>query len=171
MLLQDYSIKKLERAYKKESDVNVRERLQIILYLREGYTQREVSSLLRVSVGKVPFWKKRFEHEGFASLVDKEGRGMKAQLTDENLSSIASALCEGILMDDGYRRPWKTKDAVMFINSNFEVQFTRRHCRRILRDMSCTIKVPRPRNKRRNQENVNDFKEAFQKKEASWVMT
>jgi len=165
MKLSNYSLREIEEPYKIEEDVRVRERLQLLLHLREGYTQREVAQMIRVSKGKVPFWKQRFESEGFEGLYDKEGRGRKAELTEEELSMMASAVADGYLMKNGYTRPYKTKDVVKFISDNFNIQYTVRHVRRILQTISFSLQIPRPRHKKRNQEDVNQFKKEFKKNE------
>ena len=171
MLLKNCPLSTLEQKFKSETDVKVRERMQILLHLREGYAQREVSSMLHVSVGIVPYWKARFEKEGFEGLTDKEGRGRKAILNDEQMSMLGSEIDEGVLMDDGYRRGFKTKDVKEFVELYFGTPYTSRHCRRLLKSMTCSLQVPRPRNKRRNQKDVDAFKEDFKKKEKVWVLT
>jgi len=163
MELCRYSLQEIERKFKVESDVKVKERLQILLYTRRGYTQREIVDLLLASKGKVSFWKQRFESEGFKGLYDKDGRGRKAELTDEKLSMLASALAEGYLMSNGYTRPYKTKDVVKFILDNFKITYTIRHVRRLLQQIGLRLKVPRPRHKKRNQEDVDKFKVEFKK--------
>lgn len=163
MDLQKYSINEIEQAYKSETDFKVRERMQIILHLREGYTQRDVSAMIHVSVGKVPFWKKRFEEKGFDGLYDLEGRGRRSNLSEDEFSMLASALAEGFLMENGYTRPFKTKDVLSFIFSNFQIKYTPRHIQRILLNMGLRLKVPRPRHKKRNQENIDQFKKEFKK--------
>ena len=171
MLLKEISLNELETKYKKEKDRKIKQRLHIILLLREGRTQREVAKMIHISNGIVPFWKARFESGGFASLQDKEGRGIKPKLDEEELSMLGSAIEEGILLEDGYRRGHKTKDVIEFINSNFGIKYTARHCRRILQMINCSLQVPRPRNKSRNQEDVNKFKRDFKKNEKVWAMT
>ncbi|MEK7788788.1 MAG: helix-turn-helix domain-containing protein [Planctomycetota bacterium] len=170
MLLKAYSLKVIEEHFKREKAVKVKTRLHLILLLREEHTQREVASMLKVSKGLVPFWKKRFETEGFSGLGDKAGRGLKPSLTEEQLSMLASSIDMGILMDDGYTRGFKTKDVVQFIQEELGKAFTPRYCRNIMKNMSCGLKVPRPRHKKRNQENVDDFKREFKKKDSVWVM-
>jgi|SRR3989338_9099053 len=167
MKLSNYSLQEIENVYKAEEDVRVRERLQLILHLREGWTQREIAEMIRISNGKVPFWKERFESEGFEGLYDKEGRGRKAELSEEELSMMASAIADGYLMKNGYTRPYKTKDVVTFISDNFHIQYTVRHVRRILQKINFSLQVPRPRHKKRNQEDVEKFKEEFKKNEKS----
>ena len=170
MLLNKISASDLEKRYKKEKDRKIKQRLHILLLLREGWTQREVAKMIHISNGIVPFWKSRFESEGFNSLQDKEGRGLKSRLNDEKLSSLGSAIEEGVIMEDGYRRGYKTKDAIEFINSNFGIKYTARHCRRILQSFNCSLQVPRPRNKSRNQKDVDKFKRNFKKNEKVWEM-
>lgn len=165
MELSQYSVLELERKFKTESDIKVKERLQILLYTRKGHTQREVVDMLLVSKGKVFFWKKRFESNGFEGLYDKEGRGRKSELTDEELSMLVSDIADGFLMENGYTRPYKTKDVVKFIFDNFEINYTLRHVRRLLRQLSLRLKVPRSRHKKRNQEDVEEFKKELKKKE------
>ena len=72
MLLKEISIKKIEQKYKKEKDIKVKQRLHILLLLREGWTQREVAKMLHISNGIIPFWKARFESGGFDNINDKE---------------------------------------------------------------------------------------------------
>ena len=171
MLLKDISVKELEMKYKKEKDRKLKQRLHILLLLKEGWTQREVAKMLHISNGIVSFWKSRFEFGGFDSLQDKEGRGLKSKISDEELSMIGSTVEDGLLMDDGYTRGYKTKDLVEFINSSFGIKYTTRHCRRILQSIDCSLQVPRPRNKSRNEEDVNKFKQEFKKNEKVWMMT
>lgn len=135
MKLLSFSLKEIENRFKSENDVNIKERLQIILHIREGYTERDIAGIVRVSKGKISFWKKRFELESFHGLYDKKGRGRKAELSEEELSMMASSLAEGYRMENGYTRPYKTKDVIKFIRDNFEINYTLRHVRRILKNM------------------------------------
>lgn len=165
MKLTDKPLSFFEKKFKSEKNSKIRERFHILLLLREGYAQREVSSMLYVSKGKVLFWKKRFESKGVVGLEDKVGRGVKSNLTVGQLSMLGSALADGYLMQNGYRRPYKTKDVVAYISTHFDIHYTIRHIRRILRMMDCTLNVPRPRHKKRNQADVNKFKKEYKKKD------
>jgi transposase len=170
MILKEISVSNLEKIYKKEKDRKLKQRLHILLLLREGWTQREVAKMLHISNGIVPFWKARFESGGFDALQDLEGRGIKSKMSDEELSMLGSSIEDGVLMEDGYRRGYKTKDAIEFINFNFGIGYSARHCRRILQSFDCSLQVPRPRNKSRNQEDVDKFKQEFKKNEKIWMV-
>jgi len=163
MKISNYSLEEIRNKFKNEKDVNVKERLHLIFKIREGFNYREIVQMLDICLGRITFWKQRFESEGFDGLYDKEGRGRKSELTDEELSMLASSLAEGHLMNNGYTRPYKTKDVVTFLLDNFEIEYTVRHVRRLLQQIGLRLKVPRPRHKRRNQENVEEFKLEFKK--------
>ena len=171
MLLKEISVNELEKRYKKEKDRKVKQRIHILLLLREGWTQREVAKMLHISNGIIPFWKARFESRGFNNINDKEGRGIKPKMSDEELSMLGSSIEYGVVMEDGYIRGHKTKDITEFINSNFGINYSTRHCRRILQSIDCSLQVPRPRNKSRNEDDINNFKQEFKKNEKFWTMT
>lgn len=169
MQLNKYSISFFEERYSDEKDPRVLNRLQMLMHLREGYTQRDVSQIHHVSVGIVPYWKKRFEQEGFEGLKDKKGRGKKPLLTKKQLIRITKEIDKGLQMGDGYRRGYKTKDVKSFILEEYTVDYTPRHCNRLLRALHYRLKVPRPRHKRRNQGAVGAFKRQLKKKEKYWA--
>lgn len=167
--VKQYPLSFFEKKFKKEKNVRIKSRIQMMLYLREGYTQREVSKMLRVSVGLVPYWKARFEKEGIAGLQDKKGRGVKPQITDEQLSMLRSAIDEPIHLANGYSRGWLSKDVRIFLHGFFGLSYTRQHVCRILNLIGCSLQVPRPRHKKRNKGNVKKFKREFKKNEKFWV--
>lgn len=169
MLIKNYPIRVLKKKLKSEKDKRVYQRLQIILLLREGNKQREVSSDIHISVGIVPYWKNRFEKEGFEGLRDKKGRGRKTKLKERQINLLAMEVERGVLMGDGYRRGYSTKDVRIFIKEEFGINYTFVHCRRLMHMIRFNLKVPRPRNKSRNQENVDEFKHDFKKNLKVWT--
>lgn len=169
MRLNKYSLKFFEEKFKSEKNSKVKTRVQMMMHLREGCTQREVSKMLRVSVGIVPYWKARFEKKGVEGLKDLEGRGVKPEISDEQLSMLRSALDEPFPTDDGYSRGWNRKDVSIFLLEEFGLNYTRQHVCRLLHLIGCSMQVPRPRNKSRNEENVKKFKRHVKKNEKIWV--
>ena len=158
--LENVSLKELDRRFKVEKDRKVKERIHILLLLKEKYTQIEVSDILHLSVGKVPFWKARFEKEGFKGLLDKTGRGRKSVMADEQFRKLKLSLSKPITMENGYTRGWQTKDVSLLIRQKFGISYTSRNIRKIVSKFGLVRLVPRPRNMRRNQESVDDFKKS-----------
>jgi len=169
MLIKNYPISILKKRLKDEREKSVHQRIQIILLLREGNSQRDVSLTLHVSTGIVPYWKARFEKGSFEGLKDKKGRGRKSLLSKKQISYLEKSVEEGITMKDGYKRGFKTKDAREFILREFKIGYTQRNCRKILHLIRFNLKVPRPRNKSRNQESIDEFKQDFKKNLKVWT--
>lgn len=170
-MLKNYSVRRLRNRILKENDKRVRSRIQILINIKEGHNHRDISSMMKISVGKVSLWRIRFEKEGFSGLSDKKGRGRKAKLTREQLQQLGSAIDQGVAMKDGYKRGFKTKDVKIHIQKNFNVKYTDRHCRYLLHKEEFNLKVPRPRNKSRNQNDVDNFKQEFKKNFRVWTKT
>jgi transposase len=70
--------------------VSVRDRFRarIILQRLEGMSETEVARTIGCSLGAVCKWSKRFDDSGIAGLKDAPGRGRKALLPVEKISSI-----------------------------------------------------------------------------------
>ena len=170
-MLKNYSVRRLQKRILKENDKCVRSRIQILIHIKEQNNHREIASMMKISVGKVSLWRIRFEKEGFLGLLDKKGRGRKARLTIKQLQQLSTAIDQGVTMKDGYKRGYKTKDVKIHIRQSFNVNYTDRHCRYLLHKEGFNLKVPRPRNKSRNQENVDDFKNEFKKNSPVWIKT
>ena len=168
MQIQKYPISFFENKFVIENNSNVKQRLQLLLYLKEKRNMRNVAELLRISLGLVHYWKERFEKEGLAGLQDKKGRGRKSELNKKQLKEISYAVDNGIPMKDGYKRGYKTKDVREFIKNKFGRNYTTRNCLKILRKLGYNLKVPRPRNKSRNQNDVDEFKGRFKKNFQVW---
>ena len=78
---------------------------------------------------------------------------------------LASSIDMGILMDDGYTRGFKTKDVVQFIQEELGKAFTPRYCRNIMKNMSCGLKVPRPRHKKETKKMLMILRESLKKRQ------
>ena len=63
-------------------------RARIVLHRLEGMSETEVARTIGCSLGSVCKWSKRFDGYGIAGLRDAPGRGRKAVLPTEKISSI-----------------------------------------------------------------------------------
>src|SRR5258705_2391457 len=68
--------------------VGDRFRARIVLIRLEGRSETEVARMVGCSLGAVCKWSKRFDGYGMAGLKDAPGRGRKALLPAQKISSI-----------------------------------------------------------------------------------
>ena len=168
MKLKDVNLEELEKRYKRERNGKIKERLHYLLLLKEGYKDRDIEKICHTSKSSVSFWHCRFKEKGFDGLRDKKGRGKKAKLSEENLKELDSILDKPYAMENGYTRGWQTKDVQILIKSKFGVSYGSRHIHRIISNLGFVRLVPRPRHKRRNPKDVDEFKEQFKKTRKFW---
>jgi transposase len=55
------------------------------------------------------------------------------------------------------------------IKKLYGIIYTARHVRRLMHKLDYALKVPRPRNKSRNQEDIDEFKQDFKKNLKVWI--
>jgi transposase len=124
----------IEAKLKGERDSKVRDRLRMMLLLKEGYKPKEVATILRTTERTVYTWKKRYREEGCEGLKTREKPGRKTRLSDED-----TELLKRILKQKGY---WTTREVRALITSEFDVEFTMRHVTRLLRKMGMSYQKP-----------------------------
>jgi len=163
------SVNELKERYKTEGSSKIKERLHMIILLKEGRSCRNVATICYTSKSKVSFWQVRFQKMGYEGLKDKKGRGIKPQLSDEKITYLDKKLSVPYKMANGYTRGWQTKDVYQQIKNEWGVKYSLRHIRRILRALGFVVLVPRPRNKKRNQDDVDEFQQEFKKNLKIWV--
>jgi len=65
----------LEQTIKKDSDLRVRQRAQMIRLLHKGYKPAQVADLLAIKVNQVYWWHRRWRDEGLVGLADRVRSG------------------------------------------------------------------------------------------------
>ena len=165
MELKDVGLKELSSLYSREGDKDVKERLHILLLLREGYVQRDVSKVLHVSVGKVPFWKKRFEKFGLDGLRNKPRSGRPWKISKRTFNDLSRRLNSLSAKDkDIICAGWNTKQAREIIRECSGMEYCLRHVRRLARKAGLSLITPRTKHVKHDEKKVQKFREEFKKK-------
>lgn len=84
----------LQEGHKNGKTKAFRERCHCLVLSSEGYQVKELAEIFRVSEICVYTWFKRWEAGGIVALRDKQGRGRKAILRDEDLTQIKQTVQE-----------------------------------------------------------------------------
>jgi putative transposase len=128
---------KLVNLYKKEKDSKVKERLLLIIKVRE-YKQipfRVVKEMHR-SNPWASDWLKRYDKEGIDGLKDRTKAGRPSELSDETSYQIKLELKES-------NKGWTTKQVEELIVNKSGIKYHHTHIYRILRKWGFKQKVPR----------------------------
>ena len=84
----DKLLKKLRYLSKHGKSLQERRRSQALVLSYEGYTKREIASILQVTQRSVFLWLSEFKQRGLESLKAKSGRGRKTKLNSERDKEI-----------------------------------------------------------------------------------
>jgi transposase len=84
----------LQEGHKNGKTKAFQERCHCLILSSEGYQVKELAEIFRVSEISIYSWFKRWEKGGLVGLRDKEGRGRKPILRDQDLDQIKQTVQE-----------------------------------------------------------------------------
>ena len=82
----------LETCYKTSSNHSLRHRCKIVLLYSEGYSVKNIASIMDTNTMSVYKWLKRFQTSGILGLHTKTGQGRPPILQQEHLEIVRAAV-------------------------------------------------------------------------------
>ena len=134
------SARRLDAAYRRESDANVRER--ILLVRRVRVDRKEAASVAEVELHRTRAWAykwlKRFNEEGLDGLQSRHRSGRPPDVPEEKMMVIKRELSQ---------KPsgWRIKEIMNLIYEKSGVRYHEVHVYRLLHKRGFTPKVPQKR--------------------------
>lgn len=134
------SARRLDAAYRRESDANVRER--ILLVRRVRVDRKEAASVAEVELHRTRAWGykwlKRFNEEGLDGLQSRHRSGRPPDVPEEKMMVIKRELSQ---------KPsgWRIKEIMNLIYEKSGVRYHEVHVYRLLHKWGFTPKVPQKR--------------------------
>jgi transposase len=134
--LQKEQKEKLQIALKEEENADIRERILILLLLKDGRTQANIAEFIGCSLKKVSYWCVHGDPENLESLKDRRMQGNNRKATDKYID----ILLETIGTDPkelGYEfGRWTTKRLAVYLEEITGVGLSSSQVRRILEKKS-----------------------------------
>ena len=128
---------KLVDLYKKETDSKVKERILLVIRVREdGHVPFRVVKELHRSNPWASDWLKRYDKEGMEGLRDRTRSGRTPEISQETSCQIKKEL-------SGSNQGWTTKQVDDLIVRKSGIKYHYTHTCRILRKWGFKQKVPR----------------------------
>jgi transposase len=124
----------LEEAWRVEKDLEVRERILMVLKLLDGLSSYDVGEQHSCPHSKVLYWKYRFQEEGLAGLRDKPKSGRPPKVSRRKMERI-KRIVEG--------KEYTTATEVLkLIHAQAGVQYSLMHITRLLHSWGLSRKRP-----------------------------
>jgi len=146
-----HSPEELERSYRQETDGRIKIRMYALWKMSEGNSAKSVAKSIGYSYNAVLIWLQRYRRQGLSGLKDKEGRGRKRQISEEEIDELRDLARKGELAT--------LQKSRILMESKYEVNYSVSGAWRLFKRINLSWKVPRPKH-------INgdpDEQEAFKK--------
>jgi len=114
--------------------------------LETDKTQAQIAENHGVTPSAVSRWKSTLDEEGIEALestTDEGNQGPNSELDEQGREQLVELLEEGAQAHDWETDLWTSKRVAALIEDRFEIDYTPRHCSRILRELGYRPVKPR----------------------------
>lgn len=129
----------LKKAYKKERDVKIKERILMLIYTFQGESSREVGNRIQCDQKLVLYWKERYKKEGLDGLKTRQRSGKPRSISRRQESNLKK-----VLSKENQDKPWTTKRVSNLIAEKTGVNYSQRQITRILKRWNFGLTSGRP---------------------------
>ena len=129
----------LKKAYKKETDGKIKERILMVEFTFKGESLRAIAERMHCDHKLVLYWRKRYVIEGINGLKTRPKSGKPKLISlrkEEKLKRLISK--------DNPMNPWTTKRVCELIKKESGIKYTQRHVQRLLHKWKFSLLTPRP---------------------------
>jgi transposase len=126
---------RLEHKRAKKDSAALAYRINAILLLGTGWTLEQVSNALLLDIETLRSYVQKFEEGGVKKLLQKNHHGKQSFLPHEQMTQLVSHLKENL-----YR---STLDVILYVNSEFNVFYSRSGMTKLLHALGFTYKKPK----------------------------
>ena len=127
-----------------EKDVKVLKRLYFIKYRYEEVSVDESAKRVGISKPVAYIWQDRWNKEGYKGLIPKFAGGKPSKLSDSQKEQLKEMLKE--------RDDWATEDVRKLVFQEFNVEYTPKQIRVILKGFGMNLAKPFPHDYRRPED-------------------
>lgn len=168
--IPDISVEELQaKLAETDDDGKAVKRLIAAIAYKQGQSPAEIEATFGMSKKNVYLWLDRFEERGLDdALYDEPKPGRPSKLTDEQLDELDAGLHESP-DDAGYDgvQVWTPRFVQHWLTARFDVEYTRRHVRRLMDDAGLSWRTARPEHYEADPEEIAEFQETYKKSEGS----
>jgi transposase len=124
----DKLLRELKYLSKNGKSLQERRRSHALLLSHDGYTKREIASILQVTQRAVFLWLKEFKERGIESLRLKSGRGRKPKLSSKRDKEIVKKYIEKYPNQPKKAYALTIEDLGINISYDTFKRFLKKHC-------------------------------------------
>lgn len=132
----DLTVAELEYAYRAERDPDVKERVFLVLRLREGASGYSVAKAIHRSEGWVAKWRRRYREKGLKGLRDLPRSGRRKALPDKVEAKIRRLI-------ESRPEGWRASEIQELIYQHGHIRYHAKYLYRLMHRWGLELQTPR----------------------------
>ena len=163
--IPDVTIEELQEKLRAiDDDGKAVKRLFTAIAYKQGASPAEIEERYGISRKNIYLWLDRIEEQGLdEALYDEPKPGRQPKLSEEQRAELEEILHESP-EEAGYDvQAWSPKFVQHWIKIQYDIEYTRRHIRRLMDDAGLSWRTARPEHYEVDPEEVAEFQETFKK--------
>jgi len=163
-LLENISVKELHDALNEVESKRPTQRLQLAILYKQGPSVPMIADWFDMRDDTIYRWFREMEQDSLMDAIhDDPPPGRPPKLTDNEREQFEAAV-QNEPSEFGYDAPaWTTKLARRYLHDEFDVEYTSRHVRRLLKEASLSFQTPRPQPPTADDEERVELREDLKK--------
>lgn len=164
--LEKVSVEELEAALDDATEKRETKRLLVAIIYKRGPSAPMIAEWLDTREQTIYRWFDRLEAEPISQAVqDRQRSGRPPKLDDSDRAEF-QATVQNPPSEAGYdHTAWTTDLAQQVLKDEFDVEYSRRHVQRLLKDADLTWQTPRPQPPTADEDERTEFWETIKKTE------
>jgi transposase len=164
LTVKGYSSDQIKALFRKDERYTMGMRLYAVYQVSLGKSSRSLEQLYNTSFKQITNWVHQFEKEGLEGLKDKEGRGRKSRLTEDQREKLRSVLVNETPMNYGYNtETWTGPLVGQYLKNEFGIAYRKAQVYNILKSIGLTYQKGRGTYPESDEVAREMFKEALKK--------
>lgn len=164
LVIKGYTSEDIKSLFSKDDKYKVGMKLNAIYQLSMGMSSRKLVEFYGTSFKQILNWVHRFEAEGIEGLKDKEGRGRKSRLSENQLLELKEILLIRSPLDFNFNTAtWTGAIIIELINIQYNVSYQKTQVYNLLKILGFTYQKAKGKYPEAEVQKQEKFKEDLKK--------
>jgi transposase len=161
--VKGYDPDSIKALFRKDERYTIGIRLYAVLQVAMGQPSRKLEDLYNTSFKQITNWVHRFEKEGIEGLKDKEGRGRKALLNDQQREEVRKLLDQSPEGNGFNTSTWTGPMLIEWVKNNYSIEYKKAQIYNIIKSLGFTYQKGKGIFPETDKDKQEAFKEALKK--------
>ncbi|WP_224337791.1 IS630 family transposase [Haloprofundus halobius] len=168
--LTGITVDDLQNVLESVDDKKPAQRLFVAIAYKNGVTQSELAKWFDVERKTIYNWLTRLEERDFeCAVLDEDRPGRPRKLTDEQLNELESVLQNPPTGSRFDAPAWTTELLQRFIRDQFNIDYSRPSCRRLMKEAGLNYQTPRKAAAEADVEDPQALEKKLKKLSHVWI--